>query len=79
MFSVAPSECFVMPPETKTLAKDIDQLLNSCQAALILLPTNVQLSHSRTIKGNSGRDSNGLDADGLSWDGRTLVTLSKQY
>jgi len=40
---------------------------------------NVQLSHSRTIKGNSGRDSNGLDVDGLSWDGRTLVTLSKQY
>ena len=39
----------------------------------------VQLSHSRTIKGNSGVDSDGLDVDGLSWDGRTFITLSKQY
>ena len=34
---------------------------------------------SRTIKGNSGADSDGLDVDGLSWDGRTFITLSKQY
>ena len=27
LFSEAPSECFVIPRETKTLAKDIDQLL----------------------------------------------------
>ena len=39
----------------------------------------VQLSHSRKIKGNSGADSDGLDVDGLSWDGRTFITLSKQY
>ncbi len=39
----------------------------------------VQLSHSRTIKGNSGSDTKGLDVDGLSWNGRTFVTLSKQY
>ena len=31
------------------------------------------------LKGNSGADSDGLDVDGLSWDGRTFITLSKQY
>jgi len=40
---------------------------------------NMQLTHSRTIQGNSGKDSEGFDVDGLSWDDRTIVSLSKQY
>ena len=40
---------------------------------------NIQLTHSRAIKGNSGVDSNGFDVDGLSWDDRTFISLAKQY
>ena len=39
----------------------------------------VKLTHSRTIQGNSGADSDGLDIDGLSWDDRTFISLTKNY
>ena len=40
---------------------------------------NIQLMHSRAIQGNSGVDINGFDVDGLGWDDRTFISLSKQY
>ena len=39
----------------------------------------VQVSHSRTHNGNSGKDSDGLDVDGLNWDDRTVISLRKEY
>ena len=39
----------------------------------------VQVSHSRTHNGNSGKDSDGLDVDGLNWDDRTVISLKKEY
>ena len=39
----------------------------------------LKLTHSRTIQGNSGADSDGLDIDGLSWDDRTFISLTKNY
>ena len=40
---------------------------------------DLKLTHSRTIQGNSGADSDGLDIDGLSWDDRTFISLTKNY
>ena len=40
---------------------------------------DIKLTHSRTIQGNSGADSDGLDIDGLSWDDRTFISLTKNY